>query len=199
LYYIRIVYYYVISQQLIQGCLANDRRSQRELYELLYPILIRVGKRYTHNEEDAIEIVTNSYMKVIKNLQDVNDKMIVEAWVRRIGINTAIDYYRSKKKYRENIKLNAEYSYNAIENLHVDFNSVDKDLDAQHIYKFLQELPPITKEAINLFAIDGYSHTEISDMLEISQEMSRWHVHKARKLLSEKLEQYNNESIKYKK
>jgi RNA polymerase sigma factor (sigma-70 family) len=189
----------VINQFIIQGCLANDRRCQRELYELVYPMLIKIGKRYTTNEEDAVEIVTNSYLKIIKNLASIDEKMIVEAWVRRIGINTAIDYYRSQKKYHANVKLNAEYSYNAIENLHVDFNSVDKDLEAKHIYTFIQELPPLTREAINLFAIDGYSHVEISEMLEITQEMSRWHVYKARKLLSEKLEQYNNESIKYKK
>jgi RNA polymerase sigma factor (sigma-70 family) len=185
----------MFSQELIMGCQSNDRRCQRELYEIVYPFLIKIGKRYTTNEEDAVEIVTNSYMKILKNLDAVDTKDIVEAWVRRIGINTAIDYYRSKKKYREKIKLNAEYSYNAIENLHVDFNSIDKELDTNYIYTIINELPPTTKEALNLFAIDGYSHNEISEMLQITTEMSRWHVHKARKFIAEKLEQYNNQTI----
>jgi RNA polymerase sigma factor (sigma-70 family) len=189
----------VLSLELIKGCLANDRKSQRELYELVYPLLIKVGKRYTTNQEDAVEIVTNSYMKILKNLEAINDVMMVEAWIRKIGVNTAIDYYRSKKKYHEKIKLNAEYSYNAIENLHVDFNSIDKDLDAQHIYTFIQDLPNVTRECLNLFAIDGFNHQEISDMLQITSEMSRWHVHKARKILTEKIEQYNNDYLKYKK
>jgi RNA polymerase sigma factor (sigma-70 family) len=185
----------LISSDIIQGCLSNDRKAQRELYELVYPILIKIGKRYTYNAEDAVEIVTNSYMKIIKNLGTIDELQIVEAWIRKIGVNTAIDFYRSKKKYHQAIKLNAEYSYNAIENLHVDFNSVDKDLEAKHIYTILDALPPITKEAINLFAIDGFSHQEIAELLGITAEMSRWHVHKARKIISIKLEQYNNNSI----
>jgi RNA polymerase sigma factor (sigma-70 family) len=189
----------MIDSTLIHGCLSNDRKSQRELYELVYPILIKVSKRYTHNDEDAVEIVTNSYLKILSHLQSINDTMIIEAWVRRIGINTAIDYYRRNKKYGEKVKLNAEYSYNAIENIHVDFNNIDKELDAKHIYIIIQNLPDITREAINLFAIDGFNHQEIGDMLGISNEMSRWHVHKARKIIAEQLEQYNNQTVKYKK
>jgi RNA polymerase sigma factor (sigma-70 family) len=189
----------MIDSTIIAGCLSNDRISQRKLYELVYPILIKVGKRYTHNEEDAVEIVTNSYLKILANLSNINDAMIIEAWVRRIGINTAIDYYRRNKKYGEKVKLNAEYSYNAIENVHIDLNNIDKELDAKHIYVLIKNLPDVTREAINLFAIDGFNHQEISDILGISNEMSRWHVHKARKILAEQLEQFNNQTVKYKK
>jgi RNA polymerase sigma factor (sigma-70 family) len=189
----------MIEASLIDACLCKDRKAQRVLYELVYPILIKVGKRYTHNEEDAVEIVTNSYLKILKKLDTIDATMKIEAWVRRIGINTAIDYYRSNKKYGDKVKLNAEYSYNAIENIHIDANNMDMQMEASHIYDWIKALPDTTREAINLFAIDGFNHQEISEMLGITNEMSRWHVHKARKIIAEKLDQFNNQTVKYKK
>jgi RNA polymerase sigma-70 factor (ECF subfamily) len=64
-------------------------------------------------------------------------------------------------------------------------------MDSREIYKMIQELPDITREVLNLFAIDGYSHKEVAEKLTISEEASRWHLHKARKLMTEKLEKMN--------
>jgi RNA polymerase sigma factor (sigma-70 family) len=110
-------------------------------------------------------------------------------------VYTAIDFYRSKKKYNETIKLNAEYSYNAIENLHVDYNTVDKNLEANYIYTIMKNLPDTTREVINMFAIDGYNHKEIAETLNITEEGSRWHVFKARKLITEKLKEIELKKI----
>jgi RNA polymerase sigma factor (sigma-70 family) len=185
----------MVTDELIQGCLRGDRRSQRDLYMLCHPILFRVGLRYTKNQETAMEIVTNAYLKILKNIASVNQQQNSEAWVRRIGVNTAIDYYRSQKKYADNIKLESDYSYNVIEHIHIDSNTMDKHLEASYIVDLLKRLPDHTREVMNLFAIDGYSHREIGSLLKITEETSRWHVFKARKLLSEQIKKYQEINI----
>jgi RNA polymerase sigma factor (sigma-70 family) len=179
----------LFQPQLIADCINGNQKAQRELYLACYQILIKVAKRYVKNEDNVMEIVTNSYLKILKNLSKINNEQSTEAWVKRIGINTAIDFYRSQKTYNAHIKLNAEYSYNAIENLHVDFNTIDKNLEANYIYDIINNLPDNTREVINLYAIDGYNHKDIAQMLQISEETSRWHVFRARKLITEKLKE----------
>jgi RNA polymerase sigma factor (sigma-70 family) len=169
------------------------------LYEALYPMLIKIAFRYAENEEDAVEIVTKSYLKILNNLTDLQVANVQEAWVRRVGINTAIDFYRAQKKYKATIKLNATYSYNALENISIDVNSIDKSMEAEYIVKILAQLPPITKEVMNMYAIDGYNHQEIAETLGITYEMSRWHLHKARKLVTEKLQEEKLNIKRYKK
>jgi RNA polymerase sigma factor (sigma-70 family) len=187
----------LFTTEIIEGCIANDRRSQRLLYEAVYPILIRVGYRYFKNEDEVMEVVTNSYLKIIKNIKQVNNAMQPEAWVHRIGVNTAIDVYRSKKTYQSNVKLEASFEEHAMDYMMVDTNSIDKELNSRHIVQMIQELPDLTREVLNLFAIDGFGHTEICEMLGISNEMSRWHLYKGRKIMAEKLEQFNNQQQKH--
>ncbi|MFM2386811.1 MAG: hypothetical protein RL660_1568 [Bacteroidota bacterium] len=182
----------MFTEALISGCLKSDRRCQRDLYMLCHPILYRVALRYTKDSEEAMEVVTNAYLKVLKNLGQVNQESNTEAWVRKIGVNTAIDYYRSKRKYSTTIKLDSDLSYNAMENLHIDSNTIDKHLEASYIVDILKRLPDHTREVMNLYAIDGFSHKEIGNLLGISEETSRWHLHKARKLVVVELEKFNN-------
>ncbi len=188
----------MISIELIQGCQAQDRKSQRVLYETLYPVFIRIAYRYAKNEEDAVEIVTKSYLKVIDNLGQMQQVAVLDAWLRKIAINTAIDFYRAQKRYQSIIKFTTSDTYNPLENLSVNYNTIEQDLEAEYIVTMVSQLPDVTREVLNLFAIDGYSHAEVSEMLSITQEMSRWHLHKARKLMTEKLEEFNTSKKKYK-
>ncbi len=182
----------MLNEELIKNCIAKDRKAQRELYEFCYPILARVAFRYHDNEEDKQEIINESFIKVINNVDKISQlTQSVEAWIHRIGVNTAIDLYRSSKKYNEHIKLNSSFVSEKERDVIIE-EHFDENIDAKYIIQVLNELPTVTKEVMNLFAIDGFSHKEIAEQLNISEELSRWHVHKGRKIIKEKLQYYSN-------
>jgi RNA polymerase sigma factor (sigma-70 family) len=186
----------LISAEIVDGCLRADRRCQRELYVLCHSILFRVAKRYTTNDEDATEVVTSSYLKILKHVKELTKQTNPEAWIKRVGVNTAIDAYRSHRRYTQRVKLEADYSTgNMLDYLHVDENTADKHLDAQYIMDILAKLPDHTREVMNLYAIDGYGHKEIASMLQVTEETSRWHVHKARKFVTEELKKFRQASL----
>jgi RNA polymerase sigma factor (sigma-70 family) len=189
-----------IESHIIDGCLQNDRRAQQMLYKQCYAYLLGVAKRYMGQEDEVMEVITESFLKILKHINSINDQPHPEAWIRRVAINTALDIIRSRKRYYSNIKLQNDESYNALENLYIETDTIDKSLDTKYIYNIIQNLPELTREVINLFAIDGFNHKEISEILRIKEELSRWHVFKARKLIAEKIKNYQEVNIqKYKK
>lgn len=181
----------MVTTQIIQGCLENDRKCQRLLYEYCFPIMMKVCSRYTINEDEAVESMNASFLKVLKNLTGLKDIDSIGGWVKQIAVNTSIDYYRSKKKYTERNKLTIDNEYSTAEHTHFNLDFTESKMDSREIFKMIQDLPDTTREVLNLFAIDGFSHKEVSSQLNISEEASRWHLHKARKLMTEKLEKMN--------
>lgn len=177
----------MVEANIIQGCLNNDRKCQRQLYEVCFPIMMRVCKRYVLNDEDAIESVNQSFLKVIQGLSGLRDYNTLAGWVKQISVNTSIDFYRSQKRYNERNRFSIDTEYSSARESHSGFDFTESKMDSKEIFRQIASLPDTTREVLNLFAIDGYSHREISDMLNISEENSRWHLHKARKLLAEKL------------
>jgi len=178
----------LINEQLISACKENDRRAQRKLYEFCYDILARVGYRYAKNAEDVQEIINESFMKIVRNADRLLTlTMSVEAYIWRAGVNTAIDLYRKNNRYKKTIQMEAD--------LPDDWKAAEgespaealAELDVQEIMACLRELPNMTREIVNLFSIDGYTHKEIAKMLNIKESLSRWHLHKGRKLLYEQL------------
>jgi RNA polymerase sigma factor (sigma-70 family) len=182
----------LLTEEIIQGCLANDRKSQRMLYEYCYPIMMRICKRYTINEDEAVESMNTSFMKILKKLDTVKDMDSLHGWIKQITVNTSIDFYRAKKRHTERTRLTVDNEYSNIENTHFNFDFIESKMDSAEIFKLIQELPDTTRQVLNLFAIDGYSHKEVAEMLNISEENSRWHLHKARKLMTEKIGQLNH-------
>ncbi|MBL7765205.1 MAG: sigma-70 family RNA polymerase sigma factor [Chitinophagaceae bacterium] len=153
--------------------------------------MIKVCHRYTINEDEAIESLNASFLKVVKNLGALKDVDSIGGWVKQIAVNTSIDFFRSKKKYTERNRFTIDTEYSTVEHTHFNFDFTESKMDSREIFKLIQQLPDMTREVLNLAAIDGYSHREVANMLNISEEASRWHLHKARKLMIEKLEQIN--------
>lgn len=181
----------MVIQEIIKGCLNNDRKCQRLMYEFCFPIMMKVCKRYTINEDDAVESMNASFLKILKNLNHLKELEKLSGWVKQISVNTAIDYYRSKKKYNDRNHFTIDMEYSTIGNIHFNTDFTESKMDCQEIYKMIQTLPDTARQVLNLFAIDGYSHKEIAEMLNLSEETSRWHLHKARKLMLEKIEKQN--------
>ncbi len=175
-----------IDQELIKACLGGKEKALYNLYQLTYSSLHAVCKRYL-NDQDEISLLLNSgFLKIVKGLRNYDEQVPFQAWIKRIMINTVIDHHRKNKKYKETI----QYPETLIESkrMPVDFNQADMLFDAEQLLKLVQKLPPMSGKVFNLFAIDGYSHSEISELLEISEGTSKWHLSTARKKLQEMIQ-----------
>lgn len=177
----------MIDDEIIQGCKQKNRKSQRSFYEFCYPILARVGYRYAKNDEDIQEIINAAFMRLIKKIERFETlNTSHEAYIWRAGINTAIDIFRKTKNYKEMIRVASSMPAEWKET-EASTDELNSRIDAKEILSLMATLPEPTKTILNLFAIDGYSHKEIGEMLSIKETLSRWHLHKARKIMKELL------------
>ncbi|HAS35967.1 MAG TPA: hypothetical protein DCS15_05735 [Flavobacteriales bacterium] len=175
-----------IGLELISKCIKQNRKAQFKLYQQCYPLLLGICLRYEHNKEDADHIVNKAFLKILNNLSSYDLNVPFEAWIRRIMINTIIDEYRRNKKHSHVIAFEELGNFSSSNVM--DFNDATKRFDEQDLLKLLDKLPTVSKKVFNLFAIDGYPHKEIAEMLNISEGTSKWHVSFARKKLRELLE-----------
>ena len=123
-------------------------------------------------------------MKILDNLKTYTTDKPFEAWAKRIIINTLIDDFRKQRKVKELIEY-TDFSELPPTQDSIDFNEADKQFDAQQLEAMIQQLPPMSQKVFNLYALDGYKHSEIAALLEISEGTSKWHLSSARKKLKE--------------
>ena len=167
-------------QQLIDGCVRNDAHSQKMLYKALYSYAMSICLRYSNNRYDASDIMNDGFYKVFNNITNYDHAKPFKAWLGRIMQNTAIDHYRAN--------LKVAYLLDIEKADHVSVNSVvEQNLAYEDLLALVQKLSPAYRTVFNLFAIDGYSHEEIADMLHINQGTSKSNLFKARKKLQEML------------
>jgi RNA polymerase sigma-70 factor (ECF subfamily) len=165
---------------LITACMRRERWAQKLLYEEHYPKMMGICLRYAGNQDEAVDILHEGFIKVFKNLHCYEPGTSLHAWIRRIMVNTAIDYYRKMVRRRtEDIEV-AEQSVM----LEPDVLS---QLSEQEILQAIQELSPAYRAVFNLYIIEGYSHKEIADLLQITESTSRSNLVKARLKLQESL------------
>ena len=188
-----------ITPELLQGAREGDRKAQYELYRQCYPVLMAVCFRYRREESEAAAALNDGFLKILQNLHRYNPDVPFIAWIRRIQINTLIDLFRREAKWRDQVLLSESVEQDAPSTA-VDWNEADQRFDAEQLELLLHKLPPVSRQVFNLFALDGYSHAEISKMLDISEGTSKWHVSFARKQLREwikaGLEQEENTSVR---
>ena len=175
--------------QIIERCLKQDRRAQECLYRDCFALLMGICSRYYQNREDAVAVLNLGFLKVLTNLKKKRPEVPFKAWISRIMINTIIDEYRKTRAYKERMSP-VDFSEPHEEPEVSHFNEGEINLDAGDIERLLLQLPPTTRQVFNLFAIDGYSHKEIADLLRMSEGTSKWHVANARKQLIAWLTQY---------
>ncbi len=173
-----------IDLDLINACIKKNRKAQFTLYQKCYALLLSVCLRYEHNKSDADHILNKAFLKILNHLDSYNLNVPFEAWIRRIMINTIIDEYRRNKKNAHVITIE-EISALGSDKTVIDINNATKKFDERDLLRLLERLPNVSKQVFNLFAIDGYAHKEIADMLNMSEGTSKWHVSFARKKLRE--------------
>ncbi|RYU90487.1 sigma-70 family RNA polymerase sigma factor [Mucilaginibacter terrigena] len=162
--------------RLISGCLKDDRLSQKLLYKAFYGFAMGICLRYAANRYEASEIMNQGFYKVFKNLNKYDITKPFKAWLGRIMVNTSIDYYRSNLKIAYTEELDKAEHIN-------DTEYADQNLNYNDLLEMITKLPRAYRTIFNLFAIEGYTHEEIGDMLNISTGTSKSNLHKAREKL----------------
>jgi RNA polymerase sigma factor (sigma-70 family) len=168
-----------LDNDLKKRVIDGDRRAQHELYRLCFNLLYGVAGMYKKNEEDKRTLVNNTFIKIINNLDKHEEISNFAAWSKRIIMNEIIDDYRKQKKYKEFI--NQDHSIDNIEI--VDHSKIEYHYSEQELFAMVNKLPNATKLVFSLFSIDGLTHKEICDQLNITAETSKWHMKIARQKL----------------
>lgn len=168
---------------LISRAVKNNREAQRLLYEKHSGKMLSVCRMYIKDIHHAEEVMLTGFFKVFTHLHDFKSEGSFEGWVRRIMIRESISFLRVQK--------DMEFREEAIEDGRQSFNSVQADIDAEHIQQLIDELPEGYRVVFVMYAIEGYKHQEIAAMLNITIGTSKSQLFKARKMLQEKLELQN--------
>jgi RNA polymerase sigma-70 factor (ECF subfamily) len=168
----------------------NDSLSRAEigaLYDKHAPWLLAVCMRYTGNREDAEDVLHEGFMKVIRSIKEFkNDRSGgIEAWMRRIMVNTALNYIRDHKKEKMFTSLGDEHTLVVEDEEYTGAGG--SDLSKEQLMGLVCELPSGYRTVFNLYVMEDYSHKEIAGMLGISENTSKTQLMKARRMLQEKL------------
>ena len=170
---------------ILKECRANKRLAQRQLYELYYGYGMSIALRYLHNQDDALEVLNDCFLKVFKNLNKYDSDKPFKPWFRRVLINTALNHI---KKYE---KLKLEETMEEKHNI-MSAESILSNINYQELLAMVQQLSPSYKTVFNLYVIDGFKHEEIADMLQISAGTSKSNLFKAKSKLKEMILQTLN-------
>ena len=170
-----------VEPELLKKCSKNDRKAHNELYRQIFGFILAICLRYSSNREDAEALVNLAFMKIVSNIDRYNHDIPFGSWVNRITVNTIIDEFRRDKKRRENMQT-VDFQ-EAPATPPVDFNQAAQELEAEELEMMIQKLPTMSRKVFNLYAIEGYTHKEIGEMLGMSDGTSKWHVSFARKSL----------------
>lgn len=170
-------------KHIISGCKKKEPSAQKALVLRYTGILLTVTRRYTKNELDAEDVLQDGYIEIFKSFNqfDIN-KGTLEGWMKRIVINTALKHFRVQKNWLDN-------GQEILENDIPILPSVYEKLQEEELIQLISSLPDGYRQVFNLYAIEGYSHKEISSLLGIEEASSRSNLSRARSLLKDKLKQ----------
>jgi RNA polymerase sigma factor (sigma-70 family) len=167
-------------QTLWEGCMHNDRKQQELLYKMLAPKMLAVCMRYAKDKDEAQDILQEGFIKMFKNMSNYRGEGSLEGWIRRIMVHSAISRYRKAKSTilvddfaEQNIPVSSSYN--------------DNGLEARDLMNMVQELPTTYRSVFSMYAIEGFSHQEISSKLGMTELLSRTTLYRARTLLKNKL------------
>ncbi len=171
----------------LQGCRINDRRSQKKLYTSFYDFVVSICFRYVNSNDEAKEAVNDGFLKIFKEIYHFKASFDNEAasfigWMKRIMINTAIDHYRKNRNQDFLQELN-----NNQEEICTNGESGIEKLSHDELMKVVQTLPPGYRIVFNLYVIEGMTHKQVAEQLNITEGTSKSNFAKARSFLQKKL------------
>lgn len=166
---------------LISDCIAQDRKAQRLLYERYSPVIYGIIKRYEYNDDMAMEILNDSFLKIFMKLSQYSFQGAFEGWMRKIAINTITDHIRKNIKDKEVIKTDGKEYEGYVE------GNIVEGMAYKELLLVVHSLPQMQKAVFNMYVFENLMHKEISEALNINENNCRWYLNDARKRLKDKL------------
>ena len=179
----------LIDDSIIEGCVAGKRSAQSALYRKYSSVMLAVCLRYAQNRDEAEDILQEAFLKIFQNINSYRKEGSFEGWMKRIMINHALNFYRKNRKlpFLEDIN-----SINEMEIMEKEEQSVSHaPVSAEKLIALIQLLPPGYRMVFNMYVFEEYSHKEISEALNISENTSKTQLLKARRMLRKKLFELN--------
>lgn len=167
-------------ENIINGCKKGDRNAQGQLYKLFSSRLFAVALYYTKDQTEAEDILHEGFLKIFKYIRQFEGKGSFEGWLKRIIINTALEKFRKK-----NLMFPVDNIGDYIED--IGYEDVVSDVSLNEMLKMIQDLSPQYRMVFNLFVMEGLSHQEIAELLEISEGTSKSNLSRARSILQDKI------------
>lgn len=162
--------------ELISGCIRNDRKCQEQLYKKYFHTMMTMCMKYTRDEDKALLILNDGFLKVFQKIDTFRSEGSLEGWIRRLVYHTLADFYKKENSYIRFIQFETPDEKQS-------HTYPSDNLEFQDLIKLLDKIPERSSAVFRLFAIEGYSHEEISDMMQISTGTSKWHLSHARERL----------------
>lgn len=174
-------------EQLITDCKKNDAKAQEQLYRLFSAKFFGVCLKYSANYAEAEDNLQDGFIIIFKKIDQFNFKGSFEGWAKRIMVNNALQKYRTGVRFLEIVNEDIQEE----ETLELDDESISLDF----LMSIIQELPDRYRLVFNLYVLDGYSHKEISEMLEITTGTTKSNLARARTILKEKIDLHTGKKI----
>jgi len=167
------------EEAILQGCLKNNPTAQKALYERYSAKMLSVCYRYGHNREDAEDMLQEGFIKVFAQIHTFQNRGAFEGWVRRIIIHTCINNLKKNKRFNESVDLIHATS------IQVKEESITSIIQAKQVIECIRLLPIGYRTVLNLYAIEGFAHREIGEMLDIEESTSRSQYTRAKAMLED--------------
>lgn len=172
--------------ELIRKAAKNNRKAQRMLYESYAPKMLSQCRYYIKDLQNAESVMLNGFFKAFTNLKSFENKGNFEGWLRKIMVREAISFLRQQKQI--------EFSVETYETYNISSNNIEIEIEVAEIQNLIDKLLQGYKIVFVMYAIQGYKHNEIAELLRISEGTSKSQLHKARQMLQQKINLLNNAS-----
>ena len=169
------------EEAILQGCIRNNPAAQKALYEKYSAKMLVVCYRYAHNREDAEDMLQEGFIKVFSQIHTFENRGALEGWIRRIIVHTCINNLKKNKRFNESVDL---IHANALQ---VREDSIPSIMQAKEVVECIRQLPIGYRTVLNLYAIEGFAHKEIAQMLDIEESTSRSQYTRAKAMLEDVL------------
>ncbi len=173
------------EEAILQGCIKNNPSAQKALYQKYSAKMLVVCYRYAHNREDAEDMLQEGFIKIFYQIHTFENRGSLEGWIRRIIVHTCINHLKKNKRFNESVDLIHATS------IQVREESIPSIIQAKEIVECIRLLPLGYRTVLNLYAIEGYAHKEIAQMLDIEESTSRSQYTRAKAMLEDVLTRKN--------
>lgn len=164
---------------MLAGCLSNNASSQEALYNRFSPRMLGVCYRFAKNREDAEDMLQEGFIKVFSQIHQYRSEGALEGWIRRIMVHTCINVLKKNKKFSDSVDINFASGVGIRE------ENIPSIMQAKEVVECIRLLPIGYRTVLNLYAIEGYSHKEIGDVLDIEESTSRSQYTRAKAMLED--------------